>query len=43
MYWKKRCFVLDCELYGKIWSMNTTFKNIVLCLGKEEMGFVYIG
>ena len=29
MYWKRRYFVLNCELYGKIWSMNTTCKKIV--------------
>ena len=43
MYWKRRYFVLNCELYGKIWSMKTTCKKIVSAvLRKEGMGFVYI-
>ena len=29
MYWKRRYFVLNCELYGKIWSINTTCEKIV--------------
>ena len=40
MYWKRRYFVLNGELYGKIWSMNTTCKNVVSAvLKKRRNGF----
>ena len=40
MYWKRKYFVLNCELYGKIWSMNTTCKKIVSAvLMKRRNGF----
>ena len=43
MYWKRRYFVLSCELYGKIWSMNTTCKNIVsTVLRKKKKWVLYI-
>ena len=33
---------MNCELYGKIWSMNTTCKNIVSAvLKKRRNGFLY--
>ena len=43
MYSKIRCFVLNCELYGTIWSINTTCKNTVSTVQKKEkVGYVYI-
>ena len=38
MYWKRRYFVFNCELDGRIWSMNTTCKNIAV-LRKGRNGF----
>ena len=44
MYWKIRYFVLNCELYGLIWSIKIIFKNTVSTVQrkKKEMGYVYI-
>ena len=42
MYWKIRYFVLNCELYGTIWSINTTWKNIVSTVQKKKKWVMYI-
>ena len=42
MYWKIRYFVLNCELYGIIWSINTTWKNTVSTVQKKKKWVMYV-
>ena len=42
MYLKIRSFVLNCELYGTIWSINTTCKITVSTVQKKKKWVMYL-
>ena len=42
MYWKKGYFVLNCELYGTIWSIYNLDKNCKYCTKKKMKWVMYI-